>query len=129
MKAGNLYAKFRTGKAFFIGFTSFVFFWLFCKKVPFINHWDDGLSLLNIILSVEASIATSMLLMDGETTSAMHQKQLKYQLQIMEAILAHVTNKQNNIEMQSILVYVTELTSEVKKLHTAISEMERRLKG
>lgn len=84
------YAKFRTGKLFFIGFTSFVGFWLCWNTLPFLPHFDSGLSLLNVVLSVEASIATSMLLMAGEGQAALQAKQLEYQLHLMEAMYAQI---------------------------------------
>ena len=89
--AGSGYSKFRTGKLFFVGFSAFVASWLLWNLVPLFPHFDGGLSLLNVILSVEASIATSLLIMSGEGQAALQLKQLEYQLHLMEAVHAHIT--------------------------------------
>lgn len=87
--AAVLYAKIRTGKAFFIGLSIFCAAWITWNLIPGLPHFDDGgFGKLTLILSVEASIATSMLMAATEKQDEAQQKQQKYMLDLMEMQVA-----------------------------------------
>ncbi|MDE1905086.1 MAG: DUF1003 domain-containing protein [Rhodospirillales bacterium] len=123
LKIGSSYSKFRTGKAFFISLSLFVAIWLIWNHTPGFPHFDGDNSLLNVILSIEASIATSMILMASETQDEMQRKQLVYMLHILEAtknLITHDSAQIDNIE--SLLKTIVEKESTASISHAPNQE-------
>src|SRR5271154_3653207 len=98
IRIASLYSNFRTGRAFFIGLSIFVAFWIIWNELSFLPPFDKGLSLLNVILSVEASIATSMLLMAGESQAEVQRKQLLMMQHLLEAVKDHIVKEKLQID-------------------------------
>lgn len=85
-RVAQLYTKVRSGKVFFIGLTLFCGFWVLWNLLPGLPRFDDpGLGRLTVILSIEASIATSMLIVANERQEAFQKKQMLYIQHLMEA--------------------------------------------
>lgn len=89
----TLYMRLRTGKVFLILITLFCGGWAFWNLTPGLPHFDDGaLGRLTTILSIEASIAASMILAHNERTEAAqrrqderHERLLGYILHLLES--------------------------------------------
>lgn len=84
-KLGTLYAKFRGSYWFLVALGTFVALWIgfhIWKAV------DPGLGDYNSILSTEASVATTLLIIDLAKNEIMQRKQLKYIEHLMEAMYA-----------------------------------------
>lgn len=62
-KFAQLYAKARGSKAFLVGLCAFVFVWLAASVITGFDH-DHGL--INLILSLEASISLAFFALVGE---------------------------------------------------------------
>src|SRR5580700_9912003 len=91
MSFRDAYTRFRGGKAFFVSLSVGIAVWIIVNET--IVRFDPSYGKLNLLLSVEASVVTSMLLMAGQTNAEMQQKQLRYQLHITEALYAYITHK------------------------------------
>lgn len=82
----DLYTRVRTGKAFLISLALFCSIWIGWNKTPGLPTFDDGsFGRLTLILSIEASLATSMLIMSNEKQEAYQKQQLLYIQHLMEA--------------------------------------------
>jgi len=112
IRIASLYSNFRTGRAFFIGLTAFVGFWIIWNELSFLPHFDGNFSLLNLILSAEASIATSMLLMTGESQDAVQRKQLLVMQHLLEAVKDHIVKEQ--VQIDNIEDIVEKLEKEIE---------------
>lgn len=87
--AAKAYSKLRTGKVFFIALAVFCLAWMVWNSyTPAPWHFDDpGFPILTLILSIEASLAASAIIVAGEESEIRQQEQLKYLLGISQAIL------------------------------------------
>jgi len=112
LRIASLYTNFRTGRAFFIGLVSFVAFWILWNELPFLPPFDKGLNILNVILSAEASIATSFLLMAGESQDAVQRKQLLMMQHLLEAVKDHIVREQ--IQIDNIEDIVEKIEKEIE---------------
>jgi uncharacterized membrane protein len=82
----TLYTKLRTGKAFLLILTCFCAFWIAWNELPFLPHFDDSMfGRLTLFLSVEASLATSMLIMANEKAEEAQRKTIQYMMDLMVA--------------------------------------------
>lgn len=89
----SLYTRARTGKAFLIGICLFCGSWAVWNLLPGLPHFDDpALGRLTTILSIEASIAASLILAHNERAEAIdrkqeerHEKLLRYIADMLEA--------------------------------------------
>lgn len=85
-RIARLYAQARTGKLFLIFLAVFCAFWMVWNKTPWLPHFDDSsFGRLTLILSIEASLATSMLIMTNEKQENTQRQQLLYIQHLMEA--------------------------------------------
>lgn len=87
---GALYKRLRTGKTFLIVLSCFCAAWVAWNTAAF--HWfpwlaidDNGFGILTLILSVEASIGTSVLMAISERQDEKQQKQLDYMEDLLES--------------------------------------------
>ncbi len=88
-----MYAKLRTGKAFLVFLCCFCGGWVAWNLLPWFPHFDGSdFGRLTTILSLEASIATSVLMAAGEKQDELQRKQLLYILHLMEALHEHIGN-------------------------------------
>lgn len=96
MKISTIYAKVRTGRAFFIFLAGGSAAWMAWNHfAPSNLRFDEpGFPLLTLLLSVEASLAASAIIVAGRDAEAkqeedamLQQKQLQYLLDISKAIL------------------------------------------
>lgn len=72
------YAQLRTGRLFLIILSAFCAAWITWNLIPGAPHFDDGgFARLTLILSVEASIATSVLMAQTEKQEAINREILK----------------------------------------------------
>lgn len=93
MGFARLYARLRVGKLFLIILCVFCGGWVAWNLLPWTPHFDEpGFSRLTLILSVEASIATSVLMASTEKQDELQRKQLVFMLHLMEAIHAQLTH-------------------------------------
>lgn len=80
------YARLRTGRFFLIFLASLCGFWIAWNEIPGLPHFDDpAFGRLTLILSVEASLATSMLIMSNEKQEEAQKQSLLYIQHLMEA--------------------------------------------
>lgn len=85
-KALSGYIHLRTGKFFLIFLSLFCGLWIGWNEVPWLPQFDDSsFGKLTLILSVEASLATSMLIMSNQKQEEFQRKQLLYIQHVMEA--------------------------------------------
>jgi hypothetical protein len=88
----RLYAKVRVGRLFLIILCVFCGGWVAWNTAPWTPHFDDGgFSRLTLILSIEASIATSVLMAATEKQDELQRQQLIFLLHLMEAVHAQLT--------------------------------------
>lgn len=66
------YKRFRSGKAFFVALATFITSWV---TLHVVGGFDPAWGLLNLILSIEASLAMSLFMMLSEKQDATQQKQ------------------------------------------------------
>lgn len=79
------YTRFRTSWPFFAALVSLVAVWL---TVHFLFHVDSDLGELNLVLSIEATLAVGMMGIDlAESARARHRVD-KYMLDLLEGIRA-----------------------------------------
>lgn len=93
------YARLRTGKAFFIALAIFCGVWTGWNWfMPRQLRFDDpGYPILTLILSVEASLAASAIIVANRDAEARQQEQLRYLLDISRSILTlleHTADKE-----------------------------------
>jgi uncharacterized membrane protein len=64
----TFFVRFRTSWGFVLTVTAFIAGWIIWHLIPGLPHFDDPIHFghLNLILSVEATIATVMLMRDNE---------------------------------------------------------------
>lgn len=90
-RAAKAYTKIRTGKLFLIILSSICVAWCSWNTLaPVAWQFDPashGFPLLTLILSIEASIAASVIIMSNQESDALQKDQLKYALHLSEAIL------------------------------------------
>lgn len=80
------YTKLRTGRTFLWFLVLFCGFWVGWNKIPWLPKFDDSsFGRLTLILSIEASLATSILIMSNEKQVIAQQQQLLYIQHMMEA--------------------------------------------
>ena len=92
MDLGGLYAKVRVGKLFLILLCSFCAVWIIWNLLPWTPHFDDGaFGRLTLILSVEASIGTSVLMAANEKQDELQRQQLIFLLHLMEGVHAQLS--------------------------------------
>ena len=92
MSLERAYRTFRSPKFFLWFLCIFCAGWAGWNFTPGLPHFDDGgLERLTLILSIEASIASAVMLAVQERQEQANQKQLRYMLHIMEALHAHIT--------------------------------------
>lgn len=85
-RIAGLYTKVRTGKFFLIFLALFCGIWIGWNELTFLPKFDDSaFGRLTLILSVEASLATSMLIMANEKQETFQHQQLLYIQHLMEA--------------------------------------------
>jgi hypothetical protein len=89
--SGSFYAKVRKGRAFFIGLSLFCGVWVLWNTIPGLPHFDQGFGELNLVLSIEASIASSVLLAANEKQDELQRRQLVLLLHLMEAVHAQLS--------------------------------------
>ena len=96
MKISTIYAKIRTGRAFFIFLAGGSAAWMLWNSLaPRDLRFDEpGFPLLTLMLSVEASLAASAIIVAGrdaemkqEEDATLQRQQLRYLLDISKAIL------------------------------------------
>lgn len=85
MNFSESYAKFRGGRAFLIALCGVLVFWFTWNTLPFLPHFDPNWSLLNVFLSVEASLSVALLIMANEKIEHERIQQDKYMLALLEA--------------------------------------------
>lgn len=92
------YSRLRTGKVFFIALAAFCGLWTAWNWLaPTTYRFDDpGFPLLTLILSIEASLAASAIIVAGEEAEVHQQEQLKYLMGIAQAILTLLENQRDN---------------------------------
>lgn len=81
------YKQFRAGKAFFVLLAAFITIWVIVHSL---TGFDAAWGLLNLILSIEASLAMSLFMMLSEKQDRMQQQQddlQKKQLVYMQHLL------------------------------------------
>lgn len=94
MAATEAYARWRTGRLFLIALCGFCAVWIVWNLLPWLPHFDDpGFSRLTLVLSVEASIAASIILAVQEKQDAVQRRQALYMLHIMEALHAKILGR------------------------------------
>ena len=93
MGFARLYARLRVGRIFLIILCMFCTVWVSWNSIPGLPHFDDaGFSRLTLILSVEASIATSVLMAANEKQDDLQRQQLIFLLHLMEGVHAQLTS-------------------------------------
>lgn len=81
------YRTFRSPRIFLRVLCGVCFFWIVWNLQPWFLHFDDeGFGRLNLLLSVEASIASAVLLAVQERQEQHNVQQLRYMLDMMTAI-------------------------------------------
>lgn len=92
MDLGRLYAKVRVGRLFLVLLCGFCAVWIIWNLLPWTPHFDDGVfGRLTMILSIEASIGTSVLMAANEKQDELQRQQLIFLLHLMEAVHAQLT--------------------------------------
>ncbi|MGH7118153.1 MAG: DUF1003 domain-containing protein [Acetobacteraceae bacterium] len=87
MAAAEFYARWRTGWLFLVALSGFCAVWIGWNVLPWLPHFDGpGFPRLTLMLSVEASIAASIILAVQEKQDAVQRQQARYMLHIMEAL-------------------------------------------
>ncbi len=87
MNIGTVYRRIRSGKAFLIGLLIFAVCWV---GLHYATGFDQDLGLYNTILSTEASVNGTLIVIFGEQQAKNQTRQLKYMLDLMEVIHQHV---------------------------------------
>ena len=89
--AAKIYTRIRTGKLFLIILCAFCGIWMSWNTfLPVYLQFDpasSGFPLLTLILSIEASVAASVIIMAGQESVIKQEDQLKYLLHQSEAML------------------------------------------
>lgn len=95
------YRTFRSPRIFLRVLCIVCFTWIVWNLQPWFPHFDDeGFGRLNLLLSVEASIASAVLLAVQERQEQHNVQQLRYMLDMMEAITA-MLNRRNDIPREA----------------------------
>ncbi len=85
------YLRVRTGRLFLWMLSAFCAVWIAWNLLPWLPRFDGrGFPLLTLVLSVEASIATSVVLDVQQKSDEIAKKQVTYTLHLMEAVHAHI---------------------------------------
>lgn len=100
----SAYSKLRSGKSFLIVLSVFCGVWIGWNMVPGLPPFDDSsFGRLTLILSVEASLATSMLMVANERQEEAERNRLKYiqhlleaQMQTMKLIEQYINTEPHN---------------------------------
>lgn len=80
------YAHFRSSRLFLLLLCVFLAFWFGCNLIPSLPHFDrPGFGVLNVILSVEASLSVALLMAAAERQDEVQRRQLAYMLHVIEA--------------------------------------------
>lgn len=89
--AAKIYTRIRTGKLFLIILCTFCSIWMSWNTfLPVYLQFDpvsSGFPLLTLMLSIEASVAASVIIMAGQESVIKQENQLKYLLHQSEAML------------------------------------------
>lgn len=85
--SARLYAAFRASIWFLALLVVFVSAWI---AAHFVFGLDREFGALNLILSIEASLAVTMLIMANQRQDAAQRRQLEYMLHLMEAVAAQL---------------------------------------
>lgn len=97
MSLNDYYAKFRSGKGYAIALLVIIAGWIIADVIW---HFDPGLSYFNVFLSMEASLSFPLLMIHQDQIrkeqEAMQQKQLKYMMDTMEAVLALLQEQESS---------------------------------
>lgn len=90
----SVYARFRASTAFLVVLVLFVASWIAAHLL-----WglDSDWGLLNLILSIEASISVALIIMANDRQETIEKKQLTYMQHLMEGMLRSL-EKQKAIE-------------------------------
>lgn len=83
MRIGDLYRRFRTGKYFMLALLLFCVAWLLAN---WLTHFDPDYGLYNTILSTEASINGTFIVILAEQFERWVRKTLEYQSDLTEAM-------------------------------------------
>ena len=64
------------------------------NSIPVLPHFDDpGFPVLTLILSIEASLAASIIIMANQSAEVMQKKQLEYIAHMLEAMIEMLEKK------------------------------------
>lgn len=90
----SVYARFRASTAFLVVLVLFVAAWI---AAHLLWGFDSDWGLLNLILSIEASISVALIIMANDRQETIEKKQLAYMQHLMEGMLRSL-EKQKAIE-------------------------------
>lgn len=107
-KLEELFVRFRTSGLFIISVVVFMTMWVTWNLIPVLPHFDDpnDFGHLNLILSMEATIATVLIMRDNERSRL---REMQILASIQESIL---TQSQMEKKLEDIHEDVEELASE-----------------
>lgn len=96
MNLERAYRTFRSPRIFLWVLCIFCAAWVAWNMVPALPHFDDpGFARLTLILSVEASVASAVMLAVQERQEKANARQLRYMLDLMEAVVAMAKGGRN----------------------------------
>lgn len=98
MSFSERYMKFRTSWPFFIVLASLIAAWL---AAHFLFHIDSDLGELNLVLSIEATLAVGMMGVDIAESSRARHRVDKYMLDLLEGIEALLKAQQSVLKASS----------------------------
>jgi hypothetical protein len=98
-KVAMWYAKFRGSAAFLWGLTGFIVAWLTIHCI--ISWWDKDLSLINLLLSSEASVSLAFFAMMQEQTEMYHTELMETIKKMVKDISEDVDDIKEEVEETS----------------------------
>ena len=117
------YAKLRTNRLFLFCIVAFCAGWAIWNLTPGLPHFDDGsLGRLTTILSIEASIAASLILAHGERTELLRRKHdeeaeraRQLQDERYERVLRHIADlmEAQAVQLKVLQTHFGELREEI----------------
>lgn len=101
MNLERAYRTFRSPRVFLWALCIFCAAWMIWNILPHEPHFDDsGFARLTLILSIEASIASAVMLAVQERQEHANARQLRYMLDMMEALTA-MMKERADVDMAS----------------------------